>query len=121
MTDDQIIIFQSTDGTTTVDVKLEKATVWLTLNQLADVFQRDKSVISRHLNNIYNEGELDRGATVAKNATVQIEGKRKVDRDIEHLKPWLNWRLNWVLFLFISPRNLLMLNGLIEFKLLIAQ
>ena len=47
------------------------------------MFERDKSVISRHINNIYKEGELDRIATVAKNATVQIEGKRKVEREIE--------------------------------------
>jgi hypothetical protein len=83
MTNDQIIIYQSADGITTVDVKVEKETLWLTLNQIADLFERDKSVISRHFRNIYEEGELDRGATVAKNATVQIEGERKVDRDIE--------------------------------------
>lgn len=83
MTNDQIIIYQSADGITTVDVKVEKETLWLTLNQIADLFERDKSVISRHFRNIYDEGELDRGATVAKNATVQIEGERKVDRDIE--------------------------------------
>jgi prophage maintenance system killer protein len=83
MTNDQIIIYQSADGITTVDVKVEKETLWLTLNQIADLFERDKSVISRHFRNIYEEGELDRGATVAKNATVQIEGDRKVDRDIE--------------------------------------
>jgi prophage maintenance system killer protein len=83
MTNDQIIIYQSADGITTVDVKVEKETLWLTLNQIADLFERDKSVISRHFRNIYEEGELDRGATVAKNATVQIEGERKVDRNIE--------------------------------------
>jgi prophage maintenance system killer protein len=83
MTNDQIIIYQSADGISTVDVKVEKETLWLTLNQIADLFERDKSVISRHFRNIYEEGELDRGATVAKNATVQIEGERKVDRDIE--------------------------------------
>jgi prophage maintenance system killer protein len=83
MTNDQIIIYQSADGISTVDVKVEKETLWLTLNQIADLFERDKSVISRHFRNIYEEGELDRGATVAKNATVQIEGERKVDRNIE--------------------------------------
>ncbi|WP_419802162.1 RhuM family protein [Mucilaginibacter sp.] len=83
MTNDQIIIYQSTDGTATVDVKLQEDTLWLTLNQLADLFERDKSVISRHLRNIYDEGELERTATVAKNATVQIEGERKVGRELE--------------------------------------
>lgn len=83
MTNDQIIIYQSNDGTATVDVKLQEDTLWLTLNQLADLFERDKSVISRHLRNIYDEGELERTATVAKNATVQIEGERKVGRELE--------------------------------------
>lgn len=83
MTNDQIIIYQSNDGAATVDVKLQEDTLWLTLNQLAELFERDKSVISRHLRNIYNEGELERTATVAKNATVQIEGERKVGRELE--------------------------------------
>ncbi|HEX7356567.1 MAG TPA: RhuM family protein [Ignavibacteriaceae bacterium] len=83
MTTDQIIIYKTTDGVTNVDVTLDKDTVWLNLNQLSHLFGRDKSVISRHLRKIYEEGELDRDSTVAKNATVQIEGKRRVDRDIE--------------------------------------
>lgn len=83
MTGDQIIIYQSNDGTAIVDVKLQEDTLWLTLNQLANLFERDKSVISRHLRNIYDEGELERIATVAKNATVQIEGERKVGRELE--------------------------------------
>lgn len=83
MTGDQILIYQSNDGTATVDVKLQEDTLWLTLNQLAELFERDKSVISRHLRNIYDEGELERIATVAKNATVQIEGARKVGRELE--------------------------------------
>jgi hypothetical protein len=83
MTTDQIIIYKTTDGVTNVDVTLDKDTVWLNLNQLSHLFGRDKSVISRHLRKIYEEGELDRDSTVAKNATVQMEGKRRVDRDIE--------------------------------------
>jgi len=83
MTTDKIIIYQIADGSTNVDVGLDKETVWLTLNQIADLFERDKSVISRHLRNIYKEGELDQNSTVAKNATVQTEGKRNVGRDIE--------------------------------------
>ena len=59
-------------------------TVWLTLSQLAMLFDRDKSVISRHLRNIYAEGELTREATVAKNATVQDESGRMVVRQIEY-------------------------------------
>jgi hypothetical protein len=53
-----------------VSVRLEGETVWLTLDQMATLFQRDKSVISRHLRNVYQNRELDRKATVAKNATV---------------------------------------------------
>ncbi|MDN5849193.1 MAG: virulence RhuM family protein [Nitrococcus sp.] len=66
-----------------VEVRLEGETVWLSLQQLADLFERDKSVISRHLKNIFDSKELDRDRTVAKNATVQKEGKREVVRDIE--------------------------------------
>ncbi len=68
-----------------VEVRLDadQETVWLSLQQLAEVFERDKSVISRHLRNIYKEGELGKEATVAKNATVQQEGNRRVRRDIE--------------------------------------
>ncbi len=79
----EIIIYQAPDGQTSVDVKLENETLWLSLNEIATLFERDKSVISRHFKNIYADGELDEKATVAKNATVQKEGKRKVNREIE--------------------------------------
>lgn len=68
-------------GETQIEVKFENETVWLSLNQISDLFGRDKSVISRHLRNIYKENELDESSTVAKNATVQIEGKRQVKRE----------------------------------------
>lgn len=77
-----IIIYQTESGQDQIDVRLEGETVWLDLNQISTLFQRDKSVISRHLNNIYKTGELDRVATVAKNATVQTEGGRRVTRKI---------------------------------------
>lgn len=83
MEDNQIVIYQSPDGKTSVDVKLENDTVWLNLVQLSNLFDKDKSVISGHLKNIYTEGELERSATVAKNATVQTEGNREVIREIE--------------------------------------
>jgi len=69
----ELILYKSKDGEIRMDVQLEQETLWLSLNQLADLFGRDKSVISRHLRNVYKEGELDRKATVAKNATVQNE------------------------------------------------
>ena len=80
----ELVIYTSADGTVRLDIQLEQETVWLSLNQLAELFGRDKSVISRHFRNIYQEGELDRHATVAKNATVQSEAGRSVVRDIEY-------------------------------------
>lgn len=72
---DQIIIYQTADGQATLDVKLENDTIWLSLNQLTTLFERDKSVISRHLKNIFTEKELDRDSVVAKNATTAQDGK----------------------------------------------
>ena len=80
----EIILYKSADNQTEIEVQFEKETVWLSLNQLAQLFGRDKSVISRHLKNIYNSQELDFEATVAKNATVQNEAKREVKRTIEY-------------------------------------
>ncbi len=82
----EIVLYQAEDGHSVIDVRLKDETVWLTLNQMAELFGRDKSVISRHLRNIYKSGELKRDATVAKNATVQKEGGRRVTRQIE----WYN-------------------------------
>ncbi len=79
-----IAIYQSEDGSARLEVQLEEDTVWLTLTQMAELFGRDKSVISRHLNTIFKTGELDREATVAKNATVQKEGTREVRREIDY-------------------------------------
>lgn len=83
-TDDSIVVYKSSDGIVQLDVQLADETVWLTLNQLAVLFDRNKSVISRHISNIYSEGELIREATVAKNATVQNENGRHVVRQIEY-------------------------------------
>ena len=79
----KIIIYKAKGGPI-IDVRLQKETVWLSLNQLADLIERDKSVISRHLRNIYSEEELSRQATVAFFATVQNEGDREVTRTIEY-------------------------------------
>lgn len=82
--DESIVVYKSNDGVVQLEVQLANETVWLTLSQLAVLFDRDKSVISRHLRNIYAEGELTREATVAKNATVQDESGRMVVRQIEY-------------------------------------
>ena len=80
----EMIIYQTEDGLTKVNVTFEEDTVWLSLEQMAQLFQRDKSVISRHIKKIYTEGELSREGTVAKNATVQLEGQRNVERTVEY-------------------------------------
>jgi len=80
----EIVIYEMPDGQTTIDVKLENDSIWLSLIQMSNLFGKDKSVISRHLRNIYNEAELEKDATVAKNATVQMEANRSVVREIEY-------------------------------------
>lgn len=81
---DEIVIYKSEDGVIKLDVLFSDETVWLTQEQMTTLFQRDKSVISRHINNVYEEGELSREATVAKFATVQMEGGREVSRDVNY-------------------------------------
>ena len=75
MNESQIEIYQIENGSTEIQVKLENETVWLSLNQITELFERDKSVISRHINNIFKENELDRNSVVAKNATTAADGK----------------------------------------------
>jgi prophage maintenance system killer protein len=70
-----VVLYRAPDGTMSLDVRLEKETIWLSLNQIADLFERDKSVISRHLRNIYAASELERPATVAFFATTAADGK----------------------------------------------
>ena len=77
MNNKELVLFTSTDGNVTVDVQLKNETVWLSLNQLSQLFGRDKSVISRHLKNIFADGELEVDSTVANFATVQKEGDRR--------------------------------------------
>ena len=71
----ELIIYQTEDGQTKIDVHMENETVWLSLDQMADLFQRDKSTISRHIKNIFEEGELTREAVVANFATTATDGK----------------------------------------------
>lgn len=70
-----ILIYQLDDGKTEINVQLDNETVWLNLNQIVDLFGRDKSVISRHINNIFKEQELQKDSVVAKNATTASDGK----------------------------------------------
>jgi len=78
-----IILYTTPDGVSKIEVTLQNETVWLTLEQMAQLFQRNKSTISRHIKNIFEDGELDSSSTVAFFATVQTEGSRKVERNIE--------------------------------------
>lgn len=83
MSASSIIMYQSQDGKTKIDVTFEDDTVWLSLDQIAELFNRDKSTISRHIKNIFEEGELLKDSTVANFATVQNEGSREVSRQID--------------------------------------
>ncbi len=78
----KIVIYQTEDGQTQIDVRLENETVWLTQAQMAELFETDRTSIVRHINNIYKAEELDRESTCAKIAQVQTEGKRQVTRTI---------------------------------------
>lgn len=80
----QILLYQTPDGESRIEVRLQGETVWLSLEQMAELFQRNKSTISRHIKNVFEEGELQPNTTVAFFATVQMEGKRKVERDIAY-------------------------------------
>ncbi len=75
-------IYESDDGQIRLDVQLDGETVWLSLGQMSALLGRDKSTISRHIKNVYDEGELDESSTVAFFATVQNEGSREVEREI---------------------------------------
>ncbi|HLR16582.1 MAG TPA: virulence RhuM family protein [Alcanivoracaceae bacterium] len=84
MDNKEFIIFTTDDGKVAINTQFDDETVWLSLDQMAELFDRNKSTISRHINNVFEEGELGRSATVADFATVQNEGGRQVQRQIEH-------------------------------------
>ena len=78
------LLYQTPDGDSQIEVKLQNDTVWLSLDQMAELFQRNKSTISRHIKNVLEDGELQEEATIANFATVQNEGTRKVERVIAY-------------------------------------
>jgi hypothetical protein len=80
----EIIIYQASDGTTNLEVRLEEETVWLTQRQIAYLFGTEIPAISKHIKNIVNSGELDGKATVSKMEIVQIEGSRHIVREVAH-------------------------------------
>ena len=77
-----ISLYKSSDGSIQLEVKLEDETIWLSQEQLAKVFEIERSVITKHINNIYKTAELQKNQTSAISAQVQQEGKRKVKRNI---------------------------------------
>jgi hypothetical protein len=84
MNGSEILLYQSEDGDTKIEVRLENDTVWLNQGQIAELFQVERSVITKHIANIYDSGELEEIPTSAKIAQVQLEGKRRVTRQIEY-------------------------------------
>lgn len=82
--DNQIVIYQTADGQTQIDVKMQEETVWLTQDMIVKLFNSSKANISEHIKHIYEEGELDKISTVRKFRTVRQEGKRQVSRKLEY-------------------------------------
>ena len=80
----EIVIYQNPAGNIKVDVRLEGDTVWLTQAQVCQLFQKSKATISEHSKNVFEESELDSPATVRNFRTVQKEGTRSVERDLEY-------------------------------------
>ncbi len=72
--DSQFLIYQNKEGDIKIDVRFQDETIWLSLDQMATLFSRDKSTISRHIKNIFEEGELYRNSVVAKFATTATDG-----------------------------------------------
>jgi len=80
----EIILYRPDEITEHIEVRLDDETVWLNRNQIATLFGRDIKTIGKHINNVFSEGELVEGSTVANFATVQNEGGRMVERQVEH-------------------------------------
>ena len=80
----EIVLYQTEDGSTRVQCRFEDESIWLTQKLIADLFQKDVRTINEHLRNIYEEGEIERRATIRKFRIVRPEGNREVARDIEH-------------------------------------
>ena len=80
----EIVIYQTDDGDTKIDVRFVDETVWLTQAQLCELYQTSKSNVSEHIKNIFEEGELEENSTVRKFRTVQNEGERIVTREQLH-------------------------------------
>ena len=95
----QIIIYQTEDGQTQVDVRMENETVWLTQAQMAELFQTDRTSIVRHINNIYKVEELERESTCAKIAQVQINERGRICKMVRpFIYPYVSGKISMFLF-----------------------
>jgi hypothetical protein len=95
--DSDILLYQTEDGQTRVEVQLRDETVWLSQKPMADLFQKDVRTINEHIKNILVEGEQASEATIRKFRIVQIEGKREVARSVDF------YNLRW--FIWVGPRQ----------------
>lgn len=84
ITSGEILVYEAPDGSAQVDVRLDQQTVWLNQEQMAELFGRERSVVTKHIRNVFKEGELAPKATSAKFAQVRSEGGRTVTRDVDH-------------------------------------
>ncbi len=87
MTDKKVLplaLFMSVDGKTRIEIRLQDDTLWLTQRQIADLYEKSPKTISEHLNNIYDEGELEPDSTIRKFRIVALEGKREIERLLDH-------------------------------------
>lgn len=81
----KIEIFKTKDNQTQIEVQFDEETVWLNRNQLAVLFDRDVKTLGKHISNVFAEKELEKKSTVAKFATVQKEGERLIERNVEYI------------------------------------
>jgi hypothetical protein len=81
-----ILLYRTEDGRTRIQCRFEDETIWLTQAQIAELFDKDVRTVNEHLVNVFDEGELDRGATIRKFRIVRLEGSRTVERDLDHFR-----------------------------------
>ncbi len=127
----EIALYEAPDGQIRLDVRLEQETVWLSQAQMAELFGRERSVITKHLRNVFAKGELAAEGTSAKLAQVQTEGGRTVTREVDHYSLDGNKRIGSLLFLEYLRLNGALLrsdskprfadNALVALALLVAE
>ncbi|MFA6980710.1 MAG: RhuM family protein [Ignavibacteriaceae bacterium] len=80
----EILLYKAEDNSIAIDVKLKEESVWLTQKQMAQLFDKDSDTVGLHIRNIYHEGELENKSTAEYFSVVQLEGKRRITRSIQH-------------------------------------